>query len=79
MSPIEIKEDNMKNQKIITTDSTPAENETPKLIREDVDDSKQSIEEAAYYIGMNRERYSHPGDHLNDWFEAEKAIQENMD
>jgi len=69
----------MRHQKISTTDSTPGENETAKLIREDVDDSKQSIEEAAYYIGMNRERYSHPGDHLNDWFEAEKAIQENVD
>jgi len=69
----------MKRQKIVTTDSTPTENETAKLIREDMDDSKQSIEEAAYYIGMNRKRYSHPGDHLNDWFEAEKAVKENLD
>jgi hypothetical protein len=68
----------MRHQEIITT-SAPTEGETAKLMREDVDDSKQSIEEAAYYIGMNRERYSHPGDHLNDWFEAEKALQENVD
>jgi hypothetical protein len=69
----------MKHSKKIEIDSTQAEAETPKLIPEDVDDSKQSIEEAAYYIGMNRERYSHPGDHLNDWYEAEKTIQKNED
>jgi hypothetical protein len=69
----------MKHPKKIETGSALAETETPKFIPEDVDDSKQSIEEAAYYIGMNRERYSHPGDHLNDWYEAEKAIRENED
>ncbi len=69
----------MKRHKAAEIESIPAEEQTAKLIREDVDDSKQSIEEAAYYIGMNRERYSHPGDHLNEWYEAEKSVQEELD
>jgi hypothetical protein len=69
----------MKHQKIVTADSIPNESESAKLVREDVDESKQSIEEAAYYIGMKRHQYSHPGDALNDWLEAEKAVKENLD
>jgi hypothetical protein len=61
------------------TEDVPVEKETPRLMPEDVDDSSQSIEEAAYYIGMNREKYGHAGDHLNDWYEAEKAVRDNLD
>jgi hypothetical protein len=46
-----------------------------KLNPEDIDEDKQSIEEAAYYIGMNRQYGSHQGDHLSDWLAAEKAIK----
>jgi hypothetical protein len=69
----------MRHEKVITTDSTSAENKMVKLVREDVDESKQSTEEAAYYAGMKRNQYAHPGDELNDWLEAEKAIRENLD
>ena len=69
----------MAKHKIIETESHPSDNEPIKLAAEDNDESKQSIEEAAYYIGMNRNQYSHPGDELNDWLEAEKAVKENLD
>lgn len=69
----------MKRHKAAETESIPIEDQTLKLVQEDVDESKQSIEEAAYYIGMKRQRYSHNGDALNDWLEAEKAVRENLD
>ena len=57
----------------------PDQEQNSKLDAEDIDESKQSIEEAAYYIGLKRQKHSHPGDELNDWFEAEKAVKENLD
>ncbi len=36
------------------------------------------IEEAAYYISLNRGRYSLVGDELNDWHEAEKTVRDRL-
>jgi hypothetical protein len=58
---------------------TPDDVETGRLNAEDVDETQQSIEEAAYYIGLNRRNYSQPGDELSDWLEAEKKIKEDLD
>jgi len=69
----------MTHLKIVKKEIPPPEEKAPKLNPEDTEDTKQQIEEAAYYIGMNRERYSRPGDHLNDWYEAEKSVQEDLD
>jgi hypothetical protein len=69
----------MTKHKIIETESHPIDDELVKLVAEDVDESSQSIQEAAYYIGLKRKQYAHPGDELNDWFEAEKAVKENLD
>jgi hypothetical protein len=69
----------MTKHKIIETESRPIDDEPVKLASEDIDESKQSIEEAAYYIGMKRNQYAHPGDELNDWLEAEKSVKENLD
>ncbi|HTC21521.1 MAG TPA: DUF2934 domain-containing protein [bacterium] len=68
----------MPKNKISETESLPIEEEKIKLVAEDVDETQQQIEEAAYYIGLNRGRNSHPGDELNDWFEAERAVKENL-
>lgn len=68
----------MNKSKIIKEERIPAEEKSPKLAPEDADETTQMIEEAAYYIGLERGRYSHPGDELNDWFEAEKAVRENQ-
>ena len=57
------------------TDPLPDEEGTPKLNPETAEDDKQEIEEAAYYIGLNRERNSHVGDEWNDWYNAEKKIR----
>ncbi|HEY5037799.1 MAG TPA: DUF2934 domain-containing protein [bacterium] len=69
----------MNKNKIINTEQIPTEEKAPKLVAEDVDETTQMIEEAAYYIGLNRGRNSNEGDALNDWFEAEKAVKENLD
>jgi len=59
----------------IETETRPIDEELTKLVTEDVDESKQSIEEAAYYLGMKRRQHDLPG----DWFEAENAVKENLD
>ena len=41
-----------------------------------MEESRQQIEEAAYYSFLNRGRYAQPGDEINDWMEAEKEIKE---
>ncbi len=69
----------MTKHKAIETETHPIDEEITKLVAEDADESKQSIEEAAYYLGMQRKQYSHPGDELNDWLEAEKAVKANLD
>jgi len=69
----------MNNQESFETDPLAVPEDKIQLNAEDAEDSKQQIEEAAYYIGLNRGRNSQAGDHLNDWFEAEKAVQENLD
>lgn len=69
----------MNKNKTIKTERIPAEEKAPKLVAEDVDETTQQIEEAAYYIGLNRRINSHPGDELNDWYEAEKAVKENLE
>jgi len=69
----------MTNPKTRQTDPHPGEEEPSKLAAEDTDESTQMIEEAAYYIGLNRERNSHAGDPMNDWLQAEKTMQEDLD
>jgi hypothetical protein len=69
----------MNKSKTIKTERIPAEEKAPQLVAEDVDETTQQIEEAAYYIGLNRGRYSHPGDELTDWYEAEKTVKENLE
>ena len=67
----------MNKNKNITTEKVPEEKE-PRLVAEDVDETTQEIEEAAYYVGLNRGRNSHPGDEVSDWLEAEKAVREDQ-
>ncbi len=69
----------MAKNTINVTEQIPAEEKSPRLAAEDADETSQSIQEAAYYIGLNRRSNSHPGDELNDWFEAEKAVKGNLD
>ncbi len=69
----------MSKHKKIQEETELVDEKMPKLVDEDVDDSKQSIEVAAYYLGMERNQYSQPGDELNDWLQAEKAVKENID
>jgi hypothetical protein len=61
------------------TDSQPFEKEPAHLSPEDAEESSQSIEEAAYYIGLKRNRDSRAGDSSTDWLEAEKAVKENLE
>ena len=68
----------MKHPKPNLEEKIPAEEASPKLAPEDSDETTQMIEEAAYYIGLERGRGSKPGDELNDWFEAEKAVRDNQ-
>ncbi len=68
----------MNKNKSIKAEEIPAEERSPKLAPEDADETAQTIEEAAYYIGLDRGRNAKPGDHLNDWYEAEKAVRENL-
>jgi hypothetical protein len=67
-----------RNKKNLVEEIVPEER-TFRLAAEDVDETQQQIEEAAYYIGLNRVNNSHAGDHLNDWYEAEKAVKENLE
>jgi hypothetical protein len=69
----------MAHPKTRQADPRPFENEASKLNPEDAEETCQSIEEAAYYIGLNRDRDSRPGDATTDWLEAEKAVKENLD
>ncbi len=69
----------MKKHRTITEERVRAEEKAPKLAAEDADETTQQIEEAAYYIGLNRRNNSHPGDELNDWYEAEKAVKEDLE
>ena len=57
----------------------PNDEEWVTMNPEDMDENQQSIEEAAYFIGLNRSQYNHPGDPLSDWLQAEKAVKENLD
>ena len=63
----------------IETEHIPMEEPAPKLAAEDIDESMQSIQEAAYFIGMDRVTHGRSGDHLADWFEAERAVKGNID
>jgi hypothetical protein len=67
----------MKRKNDVIEEKIPKEKEL-RLAPEDADETTQQIEEAAYYIGLNRERHSFPGDNLTDWYDAEKAIKENL-
>jgi hypothetical protein len=69
----------MKNYELIEEQLRRMDDESSKLDAEDTDESKQSIEVAAYYLGMERNQYSHPGDETTDWLRAEKAVKENLD
>lgn len=74
-----IKEVAMAHPKTRQTDPQPFEKEPSHISPEDADETSQSIEEAAYYIGLKRNRDSRAGDPSTDWFEAEKAVKENLD
>jgi hypothetical protein len=73
------KEPAMTPRKKIIEEEIPNDDENLSLNPEDIDENQQSIEEAAYYIGLNRGRHNHPGDHLSDWLQAEKAVKEDLD
>ena len=68
----------MNKIKAIKTEQVPEEKD-PKLVDEDMDETTQQIEEAAYYVGLNRERHSHSGNEVSDWLEAEKAVKEDLE
>lgn len=78
MGPNTNKEVDMSRHQNDPPHQNPNEEKAPHLVAEDADETQQQIEEAAYYIGLNRVKNSHAGDHLNDWFEAEKAVKENL-
>ena len=69
----------MTHLKIVKKEILPPEEKAPKLNPEDAEDTKQQIEEAAYYIGLNRVNNNHAGDELTDWFEAERAVREDFE
>jgi hypothetical protein len=50
----------------------PVEKE-PKLLKEEMDESLQEIEEAGYAIGLNRD--GEAKDESDDWVEAEKEVE----
>ncbi len=68
----------MSRHKTNPAEQIPIEEKAPKLAAEDEDETQQQIEEAAYFIGLNRGRDSNSDYQLNDWFEAEKAVKENL-
>jgi hypothetical protein len=68
----------MSKPKTFKEEHIPAGEKAPRLVAEDVDESQQQIEEAAYYIGLSRQSGSKTGDELTDWFEAERAVKENL-
>jgi hypothetical protein len=59
------------NHKKSKTSLPPIEKE-PKLLKEEMDESRQEIEEAGYSVGLNRERESK--DESDNWQEAEKEV-----
>ncbi len=67
------------HKKRVSQDPITPEEKAPRLVAEDAEESRQGIEEAAYYIGLNRQRDSKPGNELNDWFEAERAVKEDLE
>ncbi len=69
----------MANRKKSKTDQGAIEEKAPPLMAEDADETSQMIEEAAYYIGLNRQLNSQAGDSLSDWFEAEKAVKKDLE
>jgi hypothetical protein len=60
-------------------ESIELDEKAPPLVEEDVDESSQMIEEAAYYIGLNRQTNNEEGDSSSDWYAAEKKIREDLD
>ncbi len=54
----------------------PVDEEQELLEAEDLYTAKRSIETAAYYLSLERNRYAQPGDELSDWLQAEKKIKE---
>ncbi|HXL73501.1 MAG TPA: hypothetical protein VN963_07755 [bacterium] len=53
--------------------SLPPIEKEPKLLKEEMDESRQEIEEAGYSIGLNRDRETK--DESDDWQEAEKEVE----
>jgi hypothetical protein len=60
-------------------ESVELDEKAPLLVEEDVDESSQMIEEAAYYIGLNRQTNNQEGDSTSDWYSAEKKMREDLD
>jgi hypothetical protein len=55
-----------------TKTSLPPIEKEPQLLKEEMDESRQEIEEAGYSIGLNRE--GETKDESDDWQEAEKEV-----
>ncbi len=53
-----------------TKTSLPPIEKEPKLMKEEMDESRQEIEEAGYSIGLNRD--GETKDESDDWRKAEK-------
>jgi len=63
-----------KNTRKKTKPSLPPIEKEPILRKEEMDESRQEIEEAGYSIGLNRERETK--DESDDWQEAEKEVDD---
>jgi hypothetical protein len=63
-----------KNTHKKTKTSLPPIEKEPQLLKEEMDESRQEIEEAGYSIGLNRE--SETKDESDDWQEAEKEVDD---
>jgi hypothetical protein len=57
-----------------TKTSLPPIEKEPKLLKEEMDESRQEIEEAGYSIGLNRK--DETKDESDDWQEAEKEVDD---
>jgi hypothetical protein len=69
----------MKEPKKPENEAQPVDEKMPILEPEDLDESQQSIEIAAYHVGMERADNDKPKDESSDWAEAEKEAEEDLD
>ena len=68
----------MPHHKRTKIESLPPQETEPKLLKEDIDDSKQEIEKTEYSVGLNRESDSEEDE--DDLFQARiREMSENDD